>query len=130
LAHGNTRIAVCPYNATSFSNASQAIVADQRTSARKILKVRAVLAMEGQAPVQGRTSDIGANGVSITVPNPLQTGQTGQVAFDLLVDGEPFPLHARAKVMYCIFSSGEFKAGFQFMNLDLAAMGKLSRFLR
>jgi hypothetical protein len=86
--------------------------------------------MEGQAPVQGRTSDIGANGVSITVPHPLQTGQTGHVAFDLLVDGESFPLQARAKVMYCIFSSGEFKAGFQFMNLDLAAMGKLSRFLR
>lgn len=118
------------YNPTSFSNASQAIVADQRTSARKILKVRAVLAMEGQPPVQGRTSDIGANGVSITVPHPLHTGQTGHVAFDLLVDGEPFPLQARAKVMYCIFSSGEFKAGFQFMNLDLAAMGKLSRFLR
>ncbi len=103
---------------------------EQRQSARKILKVRAVLAMEGQAPVQGRTSDIGANGVSITVPHPLQTGQAGQVGFDLLVDGTPFPLLARVKVMYCIFSNGEFKAGLQFMNLDLAAMSQVSRFLR
>ena len=103
---------------------------DHRTSARKILKARAVLALEGQAPVQGRTSDIGANGVSITVPHPLQTGQTGQVGIDLLVDGQPFGLHARVKVMYCIFSSGEFKAGFQFMNLDLNSMSQLSRFLR
>jgi hypothetical protein len=94
------------------------------------LKVRAALLMEGQAPIQGRTSDIGSNGVSITVPHPLQTGQTGQVGFDLLVDGRPFPLQARAKVMYCIFSSGEFKAGFQFVNLDLNAMSQLSRFLR
>jgi hypothetical protein len=86
--------------------------------------------MEGQAPVQGRTSDIGANGVSITVPHPLQTGQTGQVGFDLLVDGTPVPLHARVKVMYCIFSNGEFKAGLQFMNLDLTAMSQVSRFLR
>ena len=86
--------------------------------------------MEGQAPVQGRTSDIGSNGVSITVPHPLQTGQTGQVGFDLLVDGNPFPLRARVKVVYCIFSSGEFKAGFQFMNLELNAMSQLSRFLR
>ena len=39
---------------------------EQRQSARKSLKVRAILAMEGQAPAQGRTSDIGANGVSIT----------------------------------------------------------------
>ena len=103
---------------------------EQRTSARKILKVRAVLALEGQAPVQGRTSDIGTNGVSMTVPHPLQTGQTGQVGIDLLVDGQPFGLHARVKVMYCIFSSGEFKAGFQFMNLDLNSMSQLSRFLR
>lgn len=103
---------------------------EQRQSARKILKARAVLAMEGQAPVQGRTSDIGANGVSITVPHPLQTGQTGQVGFDLLVDGTPFPLQARVKVMYCIFSNGEFKAGLQFMNLDLTAMSQVSRFLR
>lgn len=86
--------------------------------------------MEGQPPVPGRTSDIGTNGVSITVPHPLQTGQTGQVGFDLLVDGHPFPLHARVKVMYCIFSSGEFKAGFQFLNLDLNAVSQLSRFLR
>jgi hypothetical protein len=106
------------------------VAIDQRTSARKILKARAVLALEGQAPVQGRTSDIGTNGVSITVPHPLQTGQTGQVGIDLLVDGQPFGLHARVKVMYCIFSSGEFKAGFQFMNLDLNSMSQLSRFLR
>jgi hypothetical protein len=106
------------------------VVTDQRTSARKILKVRAALALEGQAPVQGRTSDIGANGVSITVPHPLQTGQTGQVGFDLLVDGTPFPLQARVKVMYCIFSNGEFKAGLQFINLDLTAMSQVSRFLR
>jgi hypothetical protein len=32
--------------------------------------------------------------------------------------------------MYCIFSNGEFKAGFQFLNLDLNAMSQLSRFLR
>jgi hypothetical protein len=106
------------------------VAIEQRQSARKILKVRAILAMEGQAPVQGRTSDIGANGVSITVPHPLQTGQTGQVGFDLLVDGTPFPLQARVKVMYCIFSNGEFKAGLQFMNLDLTAMSQVSRFLR
>jgi hypothetical protein len=86
--------------------------------------------MEGHAPVQVRTSDIGVNGVSLTVPNPLQTGQVGQVAFDLLVDGKSFPLQARARVMYCIFSNGEFKAGFQFMNLDLNALSQLSRFLR
>jgi hypothetical protein len=103
---------------------------DQRQSARKIVKVKAVIAMEGQAPMPGRTSDVGSNGVSIAVQNPLQVGQTGQVGFDLLVDGKLTPIAARAKVIYCIFSGGEFKVGFQFLNLDLSAMTQLSRFLR
>jgi hypothetical protein len=103
---------------------------DQRQSGRKIVKVRAVVAMEGQAPMPGRTSDVGANGVSITVQNPLQVGQAGQVSFDLLVEGKLTPIAARARVIYCIFSGGDFKAGFQFLNLDLAAMTQLSRFLR
>lgn len=103
---------------------------EQRKSARKIFKVKAVVAMEGQTPELGHTTDIGANGVSITMPHPLQAGQTGQVSFDLLVDGKSVALQARSKVMYCIYSHGEFKVGFQFLNLDLAAMSQLTRFLR
>ena len=86
--------------------------------------------MEGQAPVSGRTSDLGANGVSISVPDPLLVGQTAQLSFDLLVDGKVIPISARAKALYCIFSSGEFKVGFQFLNLELAAMTAVARFLR
>lgn len=103
---------------------------EQRKSARKIFKVKALVAMEGRAPELGHTTDIGANGVSITIPHPLQAGQAGQVSFDLLVDGRSVPLQARSKVMYCIYSHGEFKVGFQFLNLDLAAMSQLTRFLR
>jgi hypothetical protein len=103
---------------------------DLRQSARKIVKVKAVLAMEGQAPAVGKTSDVGANGVSVAVQNPLQVGQTGQVSFDLLVEGKLSPIAALARVIYCIFSGGEFKVGFQFLNLDLTAMTQLSRFLR
>lgn len=103
---------------------------DQRKSARKILKVKAIVVMEGQAPLLARTSDIGANGVSITMPHPLQAGQPGQLKFDLLVEGQLVAVQARARVMYCIFSGGEFKVGFQFLHLDLAAMSQLARFLR
>ena len=103
---------------------------DQRQSGRKIVKVKAVVAMEGTGPIPGRTSDLGSNGVSIAVDHPLRVGQAGQVAFDLLVDGKLAPIAARAKVIYCIFSGGDFKVGFQFLNLDLGAMTQLSRFLR
>jgi hypothetical protein len=103
---------------------------DLRQSARKIVKVKAVVATEGQAPIPGRTADVGANGVSIGIQNPLPVGQVAQVGFDLLVEGKLAPISARAKVVYCIFSGGEFKAGFQFLNLELSAMTQLSRFLR
>jgi hypothetical protein len=74
--------------------------------------------------------DVGANGVSVTVEHPLQVGQSAQVAFDLLVEGKLTPISARSKVIYCIFGGGEFKVGFQFLNLELSAMTQLARFLR
>lgn len=106
------------------------MVTEQRASARKILKVKAIAAMDGHAPVLVRTADISANGVSIAVPEPMQAGLAGQISFDLMVEGKAVPIAARVKAMYCIFSSGEFKVGFQFLNLDLNAMSQLSRFLR
>jgi len=86
--------------------------------------------MDGRPPVMGKTTDVGANGVSVNLPDPLPAGLAGQVGFDLLVDGAFVPIQARAKVMYCIFSGGEFKVGFQFLNLELAAMTAVARFLR
>jgi len=35
-------------------------MSEQRQSARKILKVKAVVALAGQAPMPGRTLDVGA----------------------------------------------------------------------
>ena len=58
--------------------------------------------MEGQAPVSGRTSDLGANGISINVPDPLLVGQTGQISFDLLVEGRQVAISARAKALYML----------------------------
>jgi hypothetical protein len=103
---------------------------EQRKSERRILKVKAVLALDGQAPMLGRTADIGANGVSVTAPSPMQVGQSGQVHFDLLVEGQVTPIHVRVRVVYCIFGGGEFKVGFQFLNPDLNTSRQLARFLR
>jgi hypothetical protein len=105
-------------------------VTDQRQSARKILKVKALVVMDGQPPLMGRTSDIGANGISVTVGRPMQAGQLGQLGFDLLVEGRTVSIRARAKVMYSILGGDEFKVGFQFLNLDLNAMTQLARYLK
>lgn len=89
-----------------------------------------MLAPEGAAPLLGRTSDIGANGVSLTMPHPVAVGQTVQVRFDMLVEGAVVPVNTRGKTLYCILSSGEFKVGLQFLGLELGVMTALSRFLR
>ena len=103
---------------------------DQRKTPRKVYRTKAVVVMDGQAPVIGKTFDVGASGVSINVTDPLAVGQGGQLAFDLLVDGACVTINARARVSYCIFSSGEFKVGFQFLSPDLAAVTMLARFMR
>jgi len=113
-----------------FSQSGHIVQQDQRQAARKVVRTRIALAMDGHAPVMGKTTDVGANGVSVSLPDPLPAGLAGQVGFDLLVDGAFVPIQARAKVMYCIFSGGEFKVGFQFLNLELAAVTALARFTR
>ena len=86
--------------------------------------------MEGEAPCVVRTTDVGANGVSVNVPGPVKSGQTGQLGFDLMVDGKIVKINARSRVQYCILSQGEFKVGLEFLNLELASMTALARFLR
>jgi c-di-GMP-binding flagellar brake protein YcgR len=106
------------------------VFAEQRKSARKILKTKAVLAIDGGAPLSGRTADLSASGVCVSFNDPLPVGQAGQLAFDIFVDGKLTAINARARAAYCIFSGGEFKVGFEFVNLDLAAMTAVARYLR
>jgi c-di-GMP-binding flagellar brake protein YcgR len=108
----------------------EAVFTEQRKSARKVLKVRALLATDSQETMIGRTADVSAHGVSVTLPAPLQPGQACQVSFDVFVDGKLTTIKTRSKALYCVLSNGEFKVGFQFVNLDLSAMTALARFLR
>lgn len=89
-----------------------------------------MLAVEGGAPFLGRTTDLSANGVSITIPHQVGAGLNVQLRFDLLVEGTLVPIHSKARTQYCILSNSEFKVGCQFLNLDLGAMTAISRFLR
>ncbi|MFC5459025.1 PilZ domain-containing protein [Massilia niabensis] len=103
---------------------------EQRQSPRKVFKTRAMLAAAGAAPVLGRTSDISASGVSLTMPQPVPVGQMVQVRFDMLVEGAVVPVNTRGKTLYCILSSGEFKVGLQFLSLELGVMTAIARFMR
>lgn len=89
-----------------------------------------MFALEGSAPVMGRTTDVSVQGVSVSVAQPVAVGQGAQLRFDLLVDGKVVPIQSKARTLYCILSNGEFKVGLQFVNLELSAMSALSRYLK
>lgn len=107
------------------------VQSDQRQSKRKILKVKAMLMVEGSASTKlARTVDVSGEGVSVVVADSVQPGAHGTVRFEIFHDGKATPISARARVQYCILSNGEYKVGLQFVNLELSAMAALSRFLQ
>jgi hypothetical protein len=106
------------------------VLNEQRTSPRKILKTRAVVTFDGAAPLLARTLDVGGNGASISYSEPIQAGRACELSFELFMDGKASSVKTRSKVSHCIFSNGEYKIGFQFVKLDLAAMTLLAKFLR
>lgn len=106
------------------------MIDEQRVAARKPLKVKATVTMDGLPPARGRTVDISGEGVSVTLEQPLAAGQPGSLMFELFMDGVPSRINARVKVAYCIFSSGEFKIGFNFVNLELSSMTAIAKYMR
>ena len=89
-----------------------------------------MIAPQGGEALVARTVDISTHGMCISVADPLRIGLQAQLRFDLLMDGKPHTIHVNAKVTYCILSGSEFKVGFQFMQVELAVMTSLTKFLR
>jgi hypothetical protein len=106
------------------------LLVDLRQGVRKILRTRAMLVMDGAAPQPARTFDLGMAGMLVTTGHKLDVGTTGQVVFEMLVDGKPQLLTCRAKVAHCIYSGDDFKVGFVFLPLHPDATHAITRFLR
>ena len=103
---------------------------EQRQTLRKVLKVRAMLAIDGHPVVPARTFDIGGAGMGITVPNPINANLSGNISFEVFLDGQPTVITAKIKVAYCIFSGGDYKIGLNFVNLELSSMSLIAKFMR
>ncbi|MFZ4875182.1 PilZ domain-containing protein [Janthinobacterium sp. Mn2066] len=103
---------------------------EQRQGARKILRTRAMLVMDGAGPVAARTLDVGPGGMSAVVTEPVPAGKQGKVLFELFLEGKAQIIEARTAVSHCIFSSAGFKVGLTFLHLDMAVMSAISRFMR
>ena len=103
---------------------------EQRKAERKIVKVKALVKMEGGDAIMGRTFDLGASGVGILLDVPMKTGAQARVSVGLLVNGVVTPMHTQARVQYCIFSNGDYRIGMQFLQLEAATAVMLARYLR
>lgn len=106
------------------------MLVDQRQGVRKIIRVRAMVVIDGGAPIAARTFDLGLAGMSVTTGTRVETGHAGQVVFEMLVDGKPQIITCRAKVSHCIFSGDEFKVGFVFQPLSPEATSAITRFVK
>ena len=106
------------------------MLVDQRSVARKIVRAKAVVVMDGMPPQQGRTLDISSTGLSLTFDHKLAVGHLGQLTFELFMDGKGQLVSSRAKVNYCIFSGDQFKIGFTYVNPDIGTMATVNKFLR
>jgi hypothetical protein len=116
--------------ALEFAVLEPPVLNEQRTSPRKVLKSRALVAFDGAAAFLTRTIDVGANGISVSYPEPIQPGRDCTLSFELYLDGKVSRVTTRSKALHCFFSNGAYKIGFQFVSLDLAGMTLLARFLR
>ena len=112
-----------------MQNNGSTVHSELRSSKRKVLKVKALLAMEGEDTIMARTADVGGDGLCLLVGKALKTGAVGMVRFEIFQDGKVKSIAVTAAVQYCILSSGEYKVGFRFVNLQLSAMASLAQYL-
>jgi PilZ domain len=103
---------------------------DQRQAARKVLRTRALLRIDGREQFLVKTMDICSSGVGATCPHQLQPGLSGHIAFEMYYNGKNVHVASRVKVMYCIYNSNDgFKLGLQFLNLDMAGAAAISKYM-
>ncbi len=89
-----------------------------------------MVVLDGAAPTPARTLDISQSGISLTMGHMVQAGHTGNVSFEMFIDGRPQILTCRAKVAYSIISGDDVKVGFQFLNPDQATAAAIAKFMR
>lgn len=106
------------------------LLVDQRKGIRKVMRGRAMLMLDGTAPVHARTFDVGLGGVSLKVVDSVCAGEGGLVSFEVFVGGKLDIITTRIVVAHCVCGSEGFKVGLQFERLDESATAVIVNYLR
>ena len=102
---------------------------EQRRAERRVVKVKTLLAVGDADPMRALTIDVSMQGVGMIVPSPVKPGSKAQIEFDLYHDGKSHLVRAIAKCVHCIFSGGQFRAGFEFEYLEPSGKVAIIKFL-
>lgn len=95
-----------------------------------MLRTKANIIIDGGASMVVKTLDIAAGGLCLGLQSPLKPGQTGHIAFDMYFSGHYQHVESKFKVTYCLYCSREgFKAGLQFLNLDMAGVVAVTKYM-
>lgn len=89
-----------------------------------------MLIVDGAEPVAARVMDIGQGGLSALIAEPVKGGSRGRILFEMFYDGKLNIIEAKMQVSHCIFSSAGFKVGLTFVDLDMAVISAISKYMR
>jgi len=102
---------------------------NRRIHPRKVLRGPAKIVLPGQAPRDGRTWDVGIDGMSVISSKPIPPGTRCEVCFDVPYRGASAQVTAMVKVLYCSYCGPDgFKVGTAFGDLDPSSRDVLKEF--
>lgn len=100
---------------------------DRRLKSRIPLKTYAFLASEGSS-IELETIDISIGGLCIRSSQQLIVGQSYDLAFDVLLNGNTRRIATLAEVAYSIFVGEFYKTGLRFIEMDNGSTAILEEF--
>ncbi len=104
---------------------------NRRIHPRKVLRAAATVRVPGQPPREGKTWDLGLDGMSLMSPKPIPPGTRCEVSFELPLAGKASRVTAPVKVLYCSFCGNDgFKVGTAFGDLDQESRDAVKEFTR
>jgi hypothetical protein len=89
-----------------------------RSEERKKLHCPTTVLFRDAPALTGKAIDISSNGISMVLPESLESGKECLVTFEATVAGTKYKVAVRANPVYSIYSGDSFRTGFKFERVD------------
>jgi hypothetical protein len=96
-----------------------------RSEERKKLHCSTTVLFRDAPAMLGKAIDISSNGISMVLPDSLDSGTECLVSFEATVAGNKYKVAVRANPVYSIYSGDSFRTGFKFERVDEATSASI-----